>query len=419
MQGDIFCLQGSELIRIFLYLPQDELFKISQICSRFQILTKNSPLNAGCYRLKNTCLKIINSSFEAQKLSHSFINPQFSVQKFIVYNSFEKTCDILSKATEVITDLYSMPNTTSFKELPGGMVNPPIAALSIKDEKQQYLGVFKAVKDNLKVAHLQLKIIESMQSNGFKHFPVIFKNKYNELLTKIESVFFYYISFLEPDNAKISFEQFLLITGHLHEKAKKNLHHNELLSPKLNEYQLRSHVFVDSCFENYDPIFKDLIWQEIVSLSQIFLTEGFKYIYENLPRQLIHGDNNQTNIIMSNEIPYFIDFDSLRIDARLLDIASYFRYGGFDNYIQLTRSGELFNYVNSTYGKNTSHLTNVEKIYFHWIVAFSHIEFVSWALVKLKKAILSTDKEKAKEFSSYIKVYIDQLREILKILKHP
>lgn len=415
--SNFLSLENSDLIRIFFFLSKDEIFKFSTICSRFKKISNHSPLNMSVYRLQESYLKSA-ATLNEQKLrsSDSGLNIEFKMKSFNLFPY--NPCEIFSNACEQISKIYSITTKMYFKELQGGIVNPPILAFTMNEQIQNFLGVFKAVTVSEKVINAKLRAFESMKTKGFKHLPMIFKSKQSEFLIKIEDIFFYFIEFLNPEHTLISFEEFLMLTGSFHQESKKIPISKFLMNSKLDEYVSRSQVFFDSWFQTYDPIFKDPFWKEIVSLSQIFITDGFKCVYENLPHHLIHGDNNQTNIIFSKQIPYFIDLDSIRNDVRLLDLASYFRYGGFENYIELTKQGNIFKYINVTYGKNTNELTHAEEIFFHWIVAFSHVEFVSWALEKLKKAELYNNKNSANEFFSFIKIYIYQLRVITKILKN-
>lgn len=224
------------------------------------------------------------------------------------------------------------------------------------------------------------------------------------------------MQFLPADATPISLKQFLDTTGNFHQHGKLISYPDELAINKLSEYLARSHLFHDPWFSTYHPAFSDPLWEKMINLSHYFLTRGFLKIYHSLPFQLIHGDNNQTNVILCNQIAYLIDFDSLRCDARLLDLTSYFRYGGFDDYLILTRKNHLFSVIDDTYGKSAGILTKEEKSHFHLLMAFSHIEFISWALQMLKQYDLEGNTEKTEEFLNYILLYKEQANTVINIL---
>lgn len=416
MQNTFLRLPFNELVHIFSFLPEQEFFGLSRVGMRFHNIARESPLNFAVYRLKDIYLMVQTIEQPANQANE---NSENFKKKVTPSTSPVNYCQMLSRNSEKISKIYKLPTNLVFKDLQGGIVNPPVVVLSGENEKRATLGVFKAQIGNESTATVRLKALEKIKLNGFIHLPTIFKNHEDQHLTKIENVFFYFIQFLQPDSSSIVFEQFLRLTGDFHHLTKEIPPSNQLKSAKLDEYRSRSSNFLDPWFQTYDSMFQDTSWKVIVKLSQYCHSEGFRCIYQNLPTQLIHGDNNQTNILLSNQIPYFIDFDSLRIDVRLLDIASYFRFGGFDQYISLTKSGELLSYINATYGTNAGKLTKDEEIYFHWIVAFSHIEFLAWAMGVLKKAVLQENHNKAKEFYTYISGYKKQMREIVEILQKP
>lgn len=322
--------------------------------------------------------------------------------------------EIISMDSKKIQKTYSLGEELIFKKTQGGMINPPIFVF--KKEKELPIGVFKFVQENKITANTRLQTLENLKLNGLIHLPTIFKNTKGKLLTKIQNVYFYFMEYLAPDKL-IGVENFLTATGVFHKYLKETSCSQQLNPTKLKEYALRANIFLDPWFSICHPIFKDTLWEEIVELSQFFLSNDFQGIYQNLSQQLIHGDNNQTNIILSNGIPYFIDFDSLRFDVRILDLTSYFRYGGFTDYINLSKKNELFSFVNKTYGKNADFLSEQEEMHFHLLMAFSHIEFMSLALTWLKKFAIEKNQEKINEVFKYILLYRKQIKEVIKIGK--
>lgn len=383
----------------------------ARIYSRICNISIDSSLNISHSRIRNIYLNILEIFRDLVNFSDRLLSKKTKNHSIHSLNY----CNKLSRNSKKIEKTYSLGKKLIFETMQGGIVNPPV--LVFKEGEKTPIGVFKAENGNESAANIRLKALESLKSKGFIHLPTIYKNVEGQHLTKIDNVFFYFMQFLSPDASPISFEQFLITTGDLHHYTKMIPYSNQLANAKLDEYKTRSHFFLDHWFSAYDSIFKDPLWNEIVDLSQYFLSSDFQKIYQNLPIQLIHGDNNQTNIIVSSQIPYFIDFDSLRFDVRLLDLASYFRYGGFDQYITLTKKNDLLPCVNATYGKNAGLLNVEEENHFHLVVAFSHIEFISWALKMLKKMYLEENKEKANELYQYILLYKKQLSKVMDILK--
>lgn len=377
-----------------------------RIYSYFSNIDIRLRLNSILLKMKNTCGEI----------AQSYRTPIFKDAKPNRLVDNKNLCELLSKNSERLESTYSLGKNILFKAMNGGIVNPPV--IVFKKEKNKPLGVFKVHLGNENTANLRLNILSDLKSNGFVNLPEIYRNSEGRYLTKIEDVVVYFMQFLSSDPEAISFEQFLAATGDLHRHTIKASYSNQLGKAKLDEYQSRCHLFLDPWFSTCDPIFNDPLWQDIIKLSQYFNTESFRDIYRILPFQLIHGDNNQTNMIISDRIPYFIDFDSLRFDARILDLASYLRYGGFEQYINLEAKKELIAAINATYGKYAGILSEEERKHFHLIVAFSHIEFISWALKMLKIFSLENNTIKSKEFLQYVTQYKKQLFQILEILNN-
>jgi hypothetical protein len=366
------------------------------------------PQNNFC--VKKIFLKIIETKNSCQIWEE--LNRSLSLKNAHLFS--KDYCQMLSRNSKILCKFYNLENNLTFEKIQGGIVNPPILVRSKGDNTG--IGVLKVVKESYGVANTRLKLLEKLRLDGFTHLPIVYRTTKNEFLSKIEGVFFYFIQFLPAENFSLSFRQFLEVTGELHKNTKKIPRLPHLVNFKLNEYEPRAKYFLDSWFSSQGSTFNDSLWSQIVDLSQYFISKDFKDIYHSLPTQLIHGDNNQTNILLSKGIPYFIDFDSLRFDVRLLDLASYLRYGGFKQYVDLTRTGKFFPSLNSTYEKKFEVLTSAEKKHFHLIVAFSHIEFLAWSLKELKEAKKTHDQKKSLEFLNYIQIYKKQMEQIIKIL---
>lgn len=321
----------------------------------------------------------------------------------------------LSNNSEQIQKIYGLTGELIFEELQGGMVNPPIA---IFRKSSPPIGILKAKLGNEQTMAIRLKIISDILSQGFSHLPHILRDKEGCLLTKIGDAFYSFYEFIPADAAPISFQEILEITGKFHQKT-NNISPPQLLKKtKLDEYLNRCEIFLNPWFKLYhSDLFSDFLWESICKVGQYFASEKFQKLYNDLPFQLIHGDNNQTNIIKSGDNLYFIDFDSLRYDARVLDLASYFRYGGFSNYVNLTENNQLFQTLNQLYGQTAGCLLDVEKKSFHKMVVFSHIEFISWAMHSLKKASEEQEQDKIEKMKSYISDYRNQMKHLFEIFK--
>ena len=317
---------------------------------------------------------------------------------------------------ETVRDFYFLKGPIFLKRLPGGIVNPPTGIFT---KNMLPIGVFKSVLGSPQLAAVRLKVLDKIKSKGFIHLPRIIMNKKNQFLTNIGNSCFYFLQFIpQDDNTVIDFDEFLKITIQFHSYAKKLQVPEVLKISKLDEYRLRSKIFNDPWFvQNKPNIFRQPIWNKIISLGNYLSSENFQSIYKRLPAQIIHGDNNQTNVIISNKIPYLIDLDTLRFDVRLLDFASFFRYGGFQKYLELSKNGNLSSYINNFYKNKREKLTTFEERNFHLIVAFSHLEFLSWSMESLKQAKLNENKQMEKQFLSYIATYIDQLQKLIEFIK--
>jgi len=383
-------------------------------------------------KITNTARQILDLSKDERKkiiaAGKTLIHENYDLRKNVLNNLerlwisrknqiyLDNECSFFRENLETVRDFYFLKDSISLKKLPGGIVNPPIAIFT---ENMLPIGVFKRVLNSFRLAAAQLEVLDKMKSKGFNHLPSLIKNKNNQFLTKIGDNYFYFLQFIPRDeNAIIGFDEFLKITIQFHSYAKGFQVYKILKISKLDEYRLRSKVFKDTWFAQTMPnIFKQPIWNKIIKFADYFSTEDFQAIYKKLPVQIIHGDNNQTNVIISSKIPYFIDLDSLRFDIRLLDFASFFRYGGFQKYLELSKNRNLFSYINNFYRNKKERLTTYEKQNFHLVVVFSHLEFLSWAMESLKQAKLEGNKQKEDQFLSYIYVYIDQFQKLMEFVE--
>ncbi len=366
---------------------------------RQKILKAGKELVLKEYDLRQNMTRNLNFLFqERSSLSHCLMSDY---------------CSELSDHVVEISELYELPSDLTFKTLEGGVTNPPVAVFA--KDKTDPLGIFKVEKD-ISIAAIRMKILSEIKSKSFQSLPLIFKDQRERYVTKIGDHFYSFMEFLSPDFRSITFKEMLELTGHFHHAVYSIVCPSILQRSKLDEFLTRYDIFFDPWFKQYNAdIFQSSFWVEIIQLSHYFASDQFHCIYTNLPSQMIHGDNNQTNIVVSRNMPYLIDFESLRRDVRILDLASYFRYGGFNTYIDLIEQGNLVTMINDFYGTVAGKLTPQEEQSLHLVVAFSHIEFMSWALQVLKQAVIEKNQHKENEFVGYIIQYINQLRQLKNI----
>lgn len=332
----------------------------------------------------------------------SLIRDKYDLRRAMISNLnqllTDPTAELLCNQ-EVIKEQYGLSEPLVFKTLTGGIVNP---AIGIWLENGTPVGVFKSELAEEEMASKRLELLDKMKRNGFPHLPAIYKNIEGRFLTKIGNTDYSLIEYLPHDPERsISFLEILELTGKFHQSSRAISPTFQALT-KLEEYNLRASIFAE---------YKSILNEKIISLSEYFSSREFQWIFDSLPKSLIHGDNNFSNIIFSGQNPYFIDLDSARYDARILDLATLIRYGHFEEYL---KDQDLFSTIDSTFGRFGGRLTEVEKRHFHEIVAFSHIEFMSWALTVLKEAESRNDHEQATKFQGYINLYVDQLSRMSK-----
>ncbi|MCB9093301.1 MAG: phosphotransferase [Halobacteriovoraceae bacterium] len=330
-------------------------------------------------------------------------------------NSINPILKELSTYHEILSQYFSIPEKIFLDKVPGGFVNPPYLVHSLS----RSIGLIKSITTSFAKAEEQLKVIQALYSMGFSHLPQLFINALGNRLSLIGKRYYYLVEYLEKDSMEPSFEDILRLTGSFHQYTKTLTPSTLLKNTKLDEYLERYTQFLDLDLSTISSrIFPSGLWREILSLADFFASEKFNQLYSKLPKHLIHGDLNQSNILYSHNKLYLIDWDSIRYDVRLLDLASYFRYGGFDKYICLTKEGELFNDIHQHYGILSGTMTSFERENLHLIVAFSHIEFLVWALLQRREMENIGNDFMKEKLSFYISTYLEQMKIILEILTY-
>ena len=93
-----------------------------------------------------------------------------------------------------------------------------------------------------------------------------------------------------------------------------------------------------------------------------------------------------------------------------MDIMSYLRWGGFEKYKNyMANNRQLFEIINSLYGKYAGNLSSDEEEAFHTLLIFSQMYFLSYALDVIKTSSLNNSSIKVKEFTEYCLYYLRQL----------
>lgn len=400
-----------------------------------RLIQEEQPLTGSLLEIVKKAKKIIDLSDEERaeiiQAGKKLIAEEYDFRKNLMKNfellfSKEKTVfseanfDPYQELTEhavEIQDLFQLPPGLVFEKIEKGLINPPILVSTTDQNRKTPFGVFKQIKTNLQACALQLRLLSEIKSNSFFQIPRIFKDKYGCYVTRIGDHFYSLIEYIPADPTEPSFEEMLHLTGEFHHKTASLTPSEQIQYSKLDEFRSRSHLFSDPWFQSYDPLFfSTSYWKKVVELSHYFESNSFQLLYQKLPMQLIHGDNNQTNVLLSEGSAYLVDFDAVRIDVKLLDLATYFRYGGFEDYLHLSQKNKLLEKIEQLYGKYSSSLSFLEERHLHTLVAFSHLEFISWALKMLKSASLKKDVEKEREMRSYLTTYIDQINQLLPLL---
>jgi len=67
--------------------------------------------------------------------------------------------------------------------------------------------------------------------------------------------------------------------------------------------------------------------------------------------------------VISNNVPYFIDFDLMRYDVRILDLACCILFGYFNEFLEKIENDTFFSFLELSYGKEGDKLEDLEKEY--------------------------------------------------------
>jgi Ser/Thr protein kinase RdoA (MazF antagonist) len=303
----------------------------------------------------------------------------------------------------------------------GGIVNAPIYVFTEKNGTEFPLGVFKKERHNATFANQRLQFLESMKKDGFPHLPTIIKNVNNQYLTTIDGATYSCFEYLFPDPSPqkkpISFSVTLQILGQFHAAAQK-LPDAEALYWS-NRYIKRAHYFSDEVLKELKSNLLDTpVWKQITRLSQFFATDEFVNIYNSLPRQIIHGDVHSNNILLSNKIPYFIDFDEMHYGVRLWDFASCILFDFLEEFLIMYQNGTLLSFIESNYEISGIRLNELEKKHLLEIVLFKQIETMAWEIETLKSAFMNHQSERFAQFEKHLTKSVSRLEKLLVLITH-
>lgn len=357
--------------------------------------------------------KIVQIADEILSLPKEKRNAIVNTGKELVATHFDLRKNI-KRSIEYLLESVVSPLSWNFRDVLQGMINPP-RLVTLRENSP--IGVLKEIKKNqYESMSVRLKLLQSIQNQGYFLFPKIFQSWRGESIAGFKGRNYYLMEYLPPDFFPVTMEEMLVATGKLHQVTEDVSIDKILDQSKLKEFYERSRCFQDLWFCRYNrQVFSGKNWEAIVTLADFFSSKSFLTIYEQLPKKLLHGDNNQTNVIKFQGQIYFIDLDSLRYDVRLLDLASYFRYGGFPKYLNLLKNKKLEATLYQYYTPYTQEFLPIEKEMIHSIVLFSHIEFISWAMKKLKQAVVQNSSLENCYLNLIIQ-YKDQIQELTQAL---
>lgn len=298
-------------------------------------------------------------------------------------------CDKLDQHEAEIRKQYQIPNgRLYFLKLKGGICNAPVYAYQRQDGNEKPIFVLKLESEEHDFANARFAALDDMTARGFKFNPKIFRNGDGGYLTKLGDEYYSAIEYIPSDPAHqendIGLREMLKLTARFHQSSQSVAYH-----PALDQSRYALHMNRQDIINEVDSLqigadfFKSKKFQRMRELYQFYASTAAMEMFDHLPKHFIHGDNHQYNLVFHNNEAFYIDLDARRYDLRLYDLTSCIRHGGArvnQEYFELIKNGELFSTIDLHYGE----LTSEEKDSFHLILAFSYIEFFSWALGRIK-----------------------------------
>lgn len=164
-----------------------------------------------------------------------------------------------------------------------------------------------------------------------------------------------------------------------------------------------------------DPsLFETDAWEKIIVLSDFYASSEFEKIYDSLPKQVVHGDTHAGNVIKSKNQFYLIDFDLMRYDIRLWDLACCISFSFFDEFLEKIANGTCSSFIESQYELSGISLELCEKKYLCEIVKFRKMDAISWFLEMMHEGIVDHNEAQYEQFR---KALIKQMADLNALIR--
>ncbi len=301
-----------------------------------------------------------------------------------------------------------------FEILTGGAFNPPALVSRWDSSNKVPLGVVKLEQEALQAA-MRMKTLDTMRNQGCDLLPRTLQSPKGEYLANLGGRWYSCMEYLIAEEKPfISFEEMLRLTSKFHTYSKTCC---------LTESHFRRTLdyFLEVCSAISDPnpqlmqwdpsIFNTIAWENSVQCTQYLTSPLFRKIYDSLPMQLIHGDIAPHNVIFSSGKPFLIDFESMRMDIRLRDFATFSAEYFLDQFLDLSEKDQLIPYIQENYGE----LEAIEKDYLPFIVLLERCAALAWRLQVLAQAMSTQDAQKMQELHLHILITLDQINKICRL----
>jgi Ser/Thr protein kinase RdoA (MazF antagonist) len=327
-------------------------------------------------------------------------------------------CDVLNQHEAELRKQYIITDgQLYFHKLKGGICNAPVYVYQKQNGIEKPTFVIKQESENYDFANARFSALDNMTARGFRFNPQIFCNCDGDYLTKLGDDYYSAIEYIPSDPAHqekdVGFVDMLKLTACFHQYSQGVAYH-----PALDQSRYALHMSRQNIIDEVDrfqigkDFFKSKKFQRVRVLYKFYETQAAVEMFDRLPKQFIHGDNHQYNLIFHNGEAFYIDLDARRYDVRLYDFSSCIQHGSArvkQDYLELVRKDELFSTIDLHYGN----LTPEEKESFHLILAFSYIEFFSWAMGRIKHDLTSGQRVEAENLLSLMIERTDELLQLM------